>query len=220
MSSFPLATLKQHISWTIFYRNSNSMDISFCFHYSDCYEILYRAVQLCCCGMCKILQQYYHLKWSYTKTNFPLNLNYNWKISMEIFLWSAGRPDSLGFAYTIFCMWRLVYIPNFFGKIYVGLFLLTATTHRPSPHKVVNYFCCQAELGNMTATPLHPSLSCTVHSLQYLSLTHRGRDKMAALSQTTLASAFSWMKMFEFWFRFHWSLLPRVELTIFQHWFR
>ena len=28
------------------------------------------------------------------------------------------------------------------------------------------------------------------------------------------------MKMFEFRLKFHWSLLPRVELTIFQHWFR
>ena len=25
---------------------------------------------------------------------------------------------------------------------------------------------------------------------------------------------------FEFWLRFHWSLHPRVELTIYQHWFR
>ena len=30
------------------------------------------------------------------------------------------------------------------------------------------------------------------------SLTHWGRDKMAAVSQTTLSIAFSWMKMFEF----------------------
>ena len=51
-------------------------------------------------------------------------------------------------------------------------------------------------------------------------LTHWGRDKMAAVSQTTLSKAFSWMKMLEFGLRFHWSLFPRVKLTIFQHWFR
>ena len=47
-----------------------------------------------------------------------------------------------------------------------------------------------------------------------------GRDKMAAVSQTILSNAFSWMKMLEFWLRFHWSLFLRVQLTIFQHWFR
>ena len=31
---------------------------------------------------------------------------------------------------------------------------------------------------------------------------------------------FSWMKMYKFWLRFHWSLFPRVQLTIFQHLFR
>ena len=51
-------------------------------------------------------------------------------------------------------------------------------------------------------------------------LTHWGRDKMAAIFQTTFSSAFSWMKMFEFRLIFHWSLFPRVQFTIFQHWFR
>ena len=43
---------------------------------------------------------------------------------------------------------------------------------------------------------------------------------MAAISQTTYSSAFSWMKMFEFRLKFQWSLFLRVQLTIFQHWFR
>ena len=43
---------------------------------------------------------------------------------------------------------------------------------------------------------------------------------MAAVSQTTLSNAFSWMKMLEFQLRFHWSLFLRVQLTIIQHWFR
>ena len=51
-------------------------------------------------------------------------------------------------------------------------------------------------------------------------LTHWGRDKMAAFSQTTLSNTFSWMKILEFRLKFHWSLFPRVQLTIFQHWFR
>ena len=42
---------------------------------------------------------------------------------------------------------------------------------------------------------------------------------MAAIFQTTFSNAFSWMKMYQFQLRFHWSLFPRVKLTIFQHWF-
>ena len=51
-------------------------------------------------------------------------------------------------------------------------------------------------------------------------LTHWGRDKMASIFQTTFSIAFSWMKMLKFRLRFHWSLFSRVQLTIFQHWFR
>ena len=45
-------------------------------------------------------------------------------------------------------------------------------------------------------------------------------DKMAGVSQTTVSYAFSWMKIFVFRFKFHWSLLLRVQLTISEHWFR
>ena len=58
------------------------------------------------------------------------------------------------------------------------------------------------------------------HNKQCAYLTHWGRDKMAAISQTIFSNAFSWMKMDEFRLRFHWSLFLRVQLTIFQHWFR
>ena len=51
-------------------------------------------------------------------------------------------------------------------------------------------------------------------------LTHWGRDKMAAIYQTTFWNAFSWMKIYKFWLRFHWSLFLRVQSTIFQHCFR
>ena len=50
--------------------------------------------------------------------------------------------------------------------------------------------------------------------------TQWGRDKMAAIFQRTFSNAFSWMKIYKFKLRFHWSLFPRVQLTIFQHWFR
>ena len=50
-------------------------------------------------------------------------------------------------------------------------------------------------------------------------LTHWGRDKMAAISQTTHTNAFSWIKMLEIWLIFHWSLFLMVKSTILHHWF-
>ena len=52
-----------------------------------------------------------------------------------------------------------------------------------------------------------------------LTLTHWGQDKMANIFQTTFSNAFSWMKMYNFSFRFHWRLFLRVQLTKYQHWF-
>ena len=51
-------------------------------------------------------------------------------------------------------------------------------------------------------------------------LTHWDRDNMAAIFQTIFSNAFSWMKIYAFRLKFHWSLFLRVKLTIFQHWFR
>ena len=44
-------------------------------------------------------------------------------------------------------------------------------------------------------------------------LTHWGRDKMTVTSQTTLSNTFSWMEMWDFQLKFHWSLFLRVQLT-------
>ena len=40
---------------------------------------------------------------------------------------------------------------------------------------------------------------------------------MTAISQTTFANAFSWMKIYWFWSKFHWSVSPMAQLAIFQH---
>ena len=52
------------------------------------------------------------------------------------------------------------------------------------------------------------------------SISHWGRDRMDAISQTTFSSAFYWMKMLEFQIEFYWRLFLVAQLTIFQHWFR
>ena len=58
------------------------------------------------------------------------------------------------------------------------------------------------------------------HQFCWSGLTHWGRERMAAILQTTFSNALSWMIIYEFRLKFHWSLFPRFQLTIFQHWFR
>ena len=41
-------------------------------------------------------------------------------------------------------------------------------------------------------------------------LTHWGRNKMDAISQTTFWNVFSWMKIFEFQIKFHWNMFLGV----------
>ena len=53
-----------------------------------------------------------------------------------------------------------------------------------------------------------------------LLLTHWDRDKMDAIYQTKFANAFSWMIIYWFRLKFHSSLFPWIQLTIFQHCFR
>ena len=45
-------------------------------------------------------------------------------------------------------------------------------------------------------------------------LTHWSRDKFAVISKTILSNALSWMNMYKFRLRFHWSLFPTVQLTL------
>ena len=61
---------------------------------------------------------------------------------------------------------------------------------------------------------------CSNCPARYLrGLTHFALDKMAAIPQTIFSDAFSWMKSFVFWLKFHWSLSLRVQLAISKHWF-
>ena len=75
------------------------------------------------------------------------------------------------------------------------------------------FFRYRLDIGNISAlTELNVSL------IHYF--THWGQDKFAAVFQTTFAKQFSWMKMYECWLIFHLNLFQRVQLTLFQHWFR
>ena len=51
-------------------------------------------------------------------------------------------------------------------------------------------------------------------------LIHWGRNQMADIFRTTFSNAFPWMKIFEFWFKFHSCVFLGVQFMIFQHWLR
>ena len=51
-------------------------------------------------------------------------------------------------------------------------------------------------------------------------LTHWGRDKWTPFRRRHFQMHFLEKKMFELRLKFHWSLFPRVQLAIFQQWFR
>ena len=44
-------------------------------------------------------------------------------------------------------------------------------------------------------------------------LTHLPLDKMNAISQMIFSDAFSWMKMYKFWLRFHWLFFPKGSIN-------
>ena len=49
-------------------------------------------------------------------------------------------------------------------------------------------------------------------------LTYWDRNKIVPIFQMTFSMAFSWMNMYEFRLSCHWSLVPKVQFTTFQHW--
>ena len=82
--------------------------------------------------------------------------------------------------------------------------------HTGRPLSAINFIVCAFKSIKFPEDAMISAPSCVK--------TLRPRQ-MDAISQTTFSNAFSWMKMFEFQLKFHWSLFPRVQLTIFQQWF-
>ena len=91
---------------------------------------------------------------------------------------------------------------------------------------IVTAYYCMKEQGWFTSTvwgrgsrPIS-SVPNFLILLFFSLLTYLSLDKMAAILQMIFSDAFLWMKMYEFWLKFHWGFLFRVQLIIFQHWFR
>ena len=56
--------------------------------------------------------------------------------------------------------------------------------------------------------------------VNWCELSHWSRNNMAVMFQTTFSNAVSWTKIYQFWLKFHWNLIVKVQLTIVQHWLR
>ena len=99
--------------------------------------------------------------------------------------------------YDVFWWYRLLYIMWWNADVKVKCFthlIITIYIH------VLMDFCCD--------------LCFNSYSINW------GRDKMAAISQTTFWNAFSWMTVVIFWFKFNWNLFPMVQLLISDQWLR
>ena len=106
-----------------------------------------------------------------------------------------------------------------FPSIYKGHWQSPCTALPPGPVLGLRQRDCERVYRASAPSDIPPVL-INWNPRHEVILTHWGRDKMAAIFQTTFSNAFYWMKLYEFRLKFHWSLFLRVQLTISQHWFR
>ena len=72
---------------------------------------------------------------------------------------------------------------------------------------VYNFFQCRYVyipdvVITITPVVLAPDCACWDHKIVLHYSTHWGQGKMAAIFQMTFSKAFSWMKVYKFWWRF------------------
>ena len=82
---------------------------------------------------------------------------------------------------------------------------------------IMTYIVVLLNKDGVWQTPEFSVLFATI--LPISTLTHWGWDEMATISQTPFSNTLSWMKIVVFWWKFHWNLFLRVQLTIFHYWF-
>ena len=98
-----------------------------------------------------------------------------------------------------------------------------------SSGRFITFFCTHQECHcnvNVLQFSIGDSIHfCILHILPVISCQdaasiHYGRDKMAAISQTTFSNAFSWLRIIAVWFEFHWNFIWRVPFAIRHNWHR
>ena len=166
---------------------------------------------------CHAKQPSLRAPYSYFKWNILTFTRWNWNCHVIIVI----KTDLSGFVATMHSCLCKQYVKS--QPICREIWL--PVLHVPSCIVTTNH--SRTGLNPLIMAWLNNYIHCvlwvvTTHSCPTFqgSLTHWGWDKMAAISQTTLSNAFSWMKMLEFRLKLHCSLFPRAQLTIFQQWFR
>ena len=94
-----------------------------------------------------------------------------------------------------------VYVPN------ILIVMLSWVSFWLEPRAVP----ARISLGILTLLAMTNQMSAmSSDAMPKVILAHLSLNKMAAISQTIFSDAFSWMKHFVFWLKFHWSLFLRV----------
>ena len=142
--------------------------------------------------------------------NFIANFELCHQISKTVFEIIHGQRNYKSNMYMKDCTWWYKVI----SRDYINYKIICLLQSFCGNHLIRISFVHQMILFN-----IDDEISWNFAALQMF--THSSRDKMGAILQTTFSNVFSSMKMLEkFWLKFHWSLSLRVQLKIFQHWFR
>ena len=94
------------------------------------------------------------------------------------------------------------------------------------PYQIKSFITSGPEAANdflSTRPGLSETIRCVApwstlaQIMAYHLLTHWGQDKMVDIFQMTFSNGLSSLKIVVFWFKFHWNMFPRAQLTIIQH---
>ena len=141
-----------------------------------------------------------------------------------------GNPNQFSYfvIYAVYKLWNIRWICTYLYPF--------NTTKRKSGQVTLPVFCfqncCGANSWNPTTKKLIIYLSyvvnmTTIDDMVWKEPSDQGAlydinssplDKMAAIS--TFRNAVSSMKIFVFWFKFHWNMFAMFHLTIIKYWFR
>ena len=73
------------------------------------------------------------------------------------------------------------------------------------------------EIFKISTTPACLIVGNCIHISQGVRWHVEAETKWLPFLQTIFSNAFSWMKIFVFWFTFYWNFFLRIQLTKFQH---
>ena len=118
-------------------------------------------------------------------------------------------------SWNLVCSMGLIMLIVFFYSFISSKFRPKSMSHVPFMRGALNYLH-PTESHHMSS--IHCRFFCTESRSGRLRLTYLHREKNDGVLQAICWNAISWMKTVVSWLELHWNLLPRVQLTINQHW--